>query len=259
MSANQHAEEILDQFTRQAAQFAQSATARNEDLLCTTLRMAEPQPHDSMLDVASGPGMLACAFAPHVRHATGIDLTPAMLDQARAAQHKQGLANLSWDCGDVTALPYPDGSFDIVTCRYAFHHFPDPLAVLKEMRRVCAPGGRVVVIDSAPSAEKAAAFNAMEKLRDPSHTRALPPEELTALYRNAGLPAPRIAHFRLALDLPSFLARSYPRPGDELRLKALFESALKEDTLDLQPRRIDGQIHFFVPTAILAARIPDAT
>ena len=258
MSANQHAEEILDQFTRQAAQFAQSATARNEDLLCTILRMAEPQPHDSMLDVASGPGMLACAFAPHVRHATGIDLTPAMLDQARTAQHKQGLANLSWDCGDVTALPYRDGSFDIVTCRYAFHHFPDPLAVLKEMRRVCAPGGRVVVIDSAPSAEKAAAFNAMEKLRDPSHTQALPPEELAALYRNASLPAPRIEHFRLALDLPSFLARSYPRPGDEPRLKTLFESALKEDTLDLQPRRIDGQIHFFVPTAILAARIPDA-
>jgi len=258
MSGNQHTEEILDQFTRQAAQFAESATARNEDLLRTILRMAAPQPQESMLDVACGPGMLACAFAPHVRHATGIDLTPAMLDQARAAQQKQGLANLSWDCGDVTALPYPDGSFDIVTCRYAFHHFPNPLAVLREMRRVCAPGGRVVVIDSAPSAEKAAAFNAMEKLRDPSHTRALPPEELAALYKDAEMPAPRIEPFRLALDLPSFLARSYPRPGDAPRLHALFASALQDDTLDLQPREIDGQIHFFVPTAILAARIPDA-
>lgn len=258
MSETRHKDEILDQFTRQAAQFAQSATARNEDLLRTILRMAEPQVQETMLDVACGPGMLACAFAPHVRHATGIDLTPAMLDQARAAQQTQSLANLSWDCGDVTALPYPDASFDIVTCRYAFHHFPDPLAVLKEMRRVCAPGGRVVVIDSAPAAEKADAFNAMEKLRDPSHTRALPPEELTAIYLKAGLPLPRIEPFRLALDLDSFLARSYPREGDAPRLEALFSSALEEDTLDLQPRRIDGKVHFFVPTAILAARIPDA-
>lgn len=258
MSHQQHQDEIIDQFTRQAAQFAQSATARNEDLLRAILRMAEPQQHESMLDVACGPGMLACAFAPRVRHATGIDLTPAMLDQARAAQQKQGLANLSWDCGDVTALPYPDAAFDIVTCRYAFHHFPDPLSVLREMRRVCAPGGRVVVIDSAPSAEKAAAFNAMESLRDPSHTRALPPHELIGLYAEAGLPAPRIEPFRLALDLDSFLVRSYPRQGDLPRLQALIESALQQDTLDLQPQRVDGKIHFFVPTAILAARVPHA-
>lgn len=258
MNANQHTQEILDQFTRQAEQFAQSATARNQDLLRAILRVAEPQPEDSMLDVACGPGMLACAFAPHLRHATGIDLTPAMLQQAQAAQQKLGLANLSWDCGDVTALPYPDATFHIVTCRYAFHHLPDPLQVLKEMRRVCAPAGRVVVIDSAPAAEHAAAFNAMEKLRDPSHTRALPPEQLAALYVDAGLPAPRIEHFRLALHLDSFLARSYPRQGDLPRLKALFESALHHDALGLQPRRIDGTIQFSVPTAILAARIPHA-
>lgn len=259
MSQQEHKEEILDQFTRQAAQFAQSATARNEDLLRTILRMAEPESGESSLDVACGPGALACAFAPHVRHATGIDLTPAMLDQARAAQHAQGPANLSWDCGDVTALPYPHSSFDIVTCRYAFHHFPDPLAVLREMRRVCAPNGRVVVIDSAPPADKAEAFNSMEKLRDPSHTRALPPEQLVALFFEAGLPTPRVEYFRLALDLNSFLARSYPRDGDMPRLKAMIESALQDDTLGLQPREIDGGIHFSVPTAILTARIPDAS
>jgi ubiquinone/menaquinone biosynthesis C-methylase UbiE len=258
MNEDPHQDKILDQFTRQAAKFAESATARNPDLLSAILRMAGPQPQESMLDVACGPGMLACAFAPHVRQATGIDLTPAMLEQARAAQQEQGLANLSWDCGDVTVLPYRDRSFDIVTCRYAFHHFPHPLAVLREMRRVCAPGGRVLVIDSAPSAEKADAFNAMEKLRDPSHTRALSPEELAALYAEAGLPDPHIRHFRLDLDLASFLARSYPRQGDAPRLKALFESALVEDTLDLRPRQIEGQIHFFVPTAILSARIPHA-
>lgn len=209
-----------------------------------------------MLDVACGPGTLAAAFAPQVRHATGIDLTPAMLDQARSAQQVRGLSNISWSRGEVTALPYTDAAFDIVTCRYAFHHMPRPLAVLQEMRRVCAPGGRVVVVDSSPSRGKADGFNEMETLRDPSHARALPPEELIALFREAGMANPHIEHFRLALDLDSFLARSYPRAGNEPRLRALFASALKEDTLDLQPRRIEGRILFSVPTAILAARIP---
>lgn len=258
MNGTGHNDEVLDQFTRQAAQFAESPTARNEELLQAILRMAAPELRESMLDVACGPGMLVCAFAPYVRQAIGIDLTPAMLEHARAAQQRQGFDNISWECGDVTALPYPDGSFDIVTCRYAFHHFPDPLAVLTEMRRVCAPGGRVVVVDSAPTVGKAAAFNAMERLRDPSHTRAFAPEDLIALYREAGLAVPRMGHFRLELDLESFLARSYPRDGDEVRLRNLFVEALREDTLDVQPREVEGKIFFSVPTAIFAAQIPHA-
>ena len=126
------------------------------------------------------------------RHVTGIDLTPAMLEQARALQRQQGLENLTWQEGDVLPLPYADHSFSIVSTRFAFHHFEDPLAVLKEMRRVCRPGGRVVVADSAPAAGKADAFNRMERLRDPSHVRALSPEELRALFTEAGLPAPRV-------------------------------------------------------------------
>src|ERR1700761_2832675 len=126
-----HSEEIVDQFTRQAAQFAASPTARSEDILERIVRMAQSRPGDTALDVACGPGLLVCALAQSVRHATGIDLTPAMLEQARKAQNEQGLTNISWDRGDVSAMPYPDGCFDIVTCRFAFHHFSEPLPVLR--------------------------------------------------------------------------------------------------------------------------------
>ena|SRR5271157_3748892 len=112
------------------------------------------------LDVACGPGLLVCALAKMVYHATGIDLTPAMLEQASKTQQEQGLSNISWDQGDGTALPYKDAAFNVVTCRFAFHHFPEPLQVLREMRRVCRAGGRIVVADSAPAAAKADAFNA---------------------------------------------------------------------------------------------------
>lgn len=252
----QHQEKILDQFTRQAEGFAKSPTARSEDIVERIVRQARPAPADAALDVACGPGLLVCALAKQVRHATGIDLTPAMLEQARRVQQEQGLTNVTWDQGDVTAMPYADATFDVVTCRFAFHHFPDPLAVLREMRRVCRAGGRVVVVDSAPAAEKADAFNAMEKLRDPSHTRALPVAEMTALFRAAGLPEPQVERTRLSLSLDEFLSRSYPREGDEARIRAMFERALTDDAMDVEPRREQGRIYFSVPVAIVGAQLP---
>jgi ubiquinone/menaquinone biosynthesis C-methylase UbiE len=251
-----HSEEIVDQFTRQAEQFARSPAARNEEIVERILRMAQPGPGDAALDVASGPGLLVCALAKTVRHATGIDLTPAMLEQARKAERKWDLSNVSWDRGEVTALPYEDAVFDIVTCRFAFHHFSEPLPVLREMRRVCRAGGRIVVADSAPAAEKADAFNAMERMRDPSHTRAMPVEELRALFAEAGLPEPAVEQTRLALEVDGFLARSYPREGDEARIRELFENALTEDRLDVQPLRDGGKILFYIPVAILGIQVP---
>ena len=255
-----HRDEIVEQFTRQAAQFAGSPTARSGDILERMVRLARPSAQDRALDVACGPGLLVCGMARHVGHATGIDLTPAMLEQARRTQREQGVDNVSWDQGDVSAMPYADGTFDIVTCRFAFHHFPDPLAVLREMRRVCGAGGRIVVADSAPAAGKAEAFNAMEKMRDPSHTRALAVEEMTALFAAARLAEPVVERTRLALDLDEFLGRSYPREGDEARIRAMFERALEDDAMDVQPHREpqrDGEkIFFSVPVAIVAAQVP---
>ena len=253
-----HSEAIVDQFTRQAAQFAASPTARSEEILERMLRLAQPSSSDTALDVACGPGVLACAMARYVRHARGIDLTPAMLEQARRTQQEQGVGNIVWDQGDVTAMPYADAQFDIVTCRFAVHHFPEPLRVLGEMRRVCRPGGRIVIADSAPAASKADAFNAMEKLRDPSHTRALAVEEMTELFVQAGLPRPQVERMRLALDLDEFLSRSYPNAGDEARIRRMFEDALTDDAMDLQPRREGAKICFSVPVGIYAVQVPSA-
>lgn len=252
-SAERHNAEILDQFTRQAVPFATAPAIRDRGILDRIVRMAEPEPGDTVLDVACGPGLLTCAFARVVRQATGIDLTPAMLEQARKEQREQGLRNLSWEQGDATALPYRDGEFSIVATRFSFHHFLNPLAVLKEMRRVCQPGGRVVVADSAPATAKADAFNRVEKLRDPSHTRAMPVEELCGLFAAAGLGEPRVDTYRLEGDLDDLLARSFPNEGDEERIRGIFEEALSDDVLDLATRRDDGKIYYGFPVAILAA------
>ena len=190
MTNPQHNELILDQFTRQAVPFSTAKTIADEKALRLLVELSEAGAEDTVLDVACGGGLVVCAFAAAVHHATGIDVTPAMLERARALARDKGLRNVSWDLGDVTSLPYPDAKFTVVVSRFTFHHFLDPMAVLKEMVRVCAPGGRVLVCDVTASDDpgKAAEFNRMEILRDPSHVRAMPESELRGLFRTVGLP-----------------------------------------------------------------------
>src|SRR6266404_4793736 len=185
---SEHQHEILDQFTRQATPFATAPGIRDEAALGLIVECSGAGPDDTVLDVACGPGLVVAAFARVVRHATGIDITPAMLERARALAAQRGLTNVTWDRGGVMPLPYADGSFTIVSSRFAFHHFLDPAAVLAEMQRVCAPGGTIVVTDllASPDPVKAAAFHRMEMLRDPSHVRALTAAELEALIGEAG-------------------------------------------------------------------------
>ncbi len=248
-----HREKILDQFTRQAVPFSSAPAIRNQEALNRIVELAAAGPEDTVLDVACGPGLLVCAFARVVRHATGIDLTPAMLQQARELQQRQGLQNVTWRQGDVLPLPFEAGQFSIVSARFAFHHFLDPLAVLKDMRRVCGAGGRVVVADSAPASGKADAFNAMERLRDPSHVRAMPVEELRGMFRSAGLAEPRVESYRLEGELEDLLRRSFPNDGDANPIRKIFERSLADDGLDMATRRKDGKIHYAFPVAILVS------
>lgn len=248
-----HNSRILDQFTRQAVPFAQAQAIRNQEALERIVKLAEAGPNDTSLDVACGPGLLACAFARVVRHAVGLDLTPAMLEQARKTQSEQELSNVTWHQGDIYALPFPDAHFSIVSSRFAFHHLVDPLPALKEMKRVCKPGGRIVVADMSPAADKADALNREERLRDPSHVRALPPEELRELFAQAGLPEPRIESYRLEGELEDLLSRSFPNEGDADQVRKIFADAITDNALDLNTRRENGKIRFGFPVAVLVA------
>ena len=253
MTASHH-EQILEQFTRQAVPFATAPSIKDEAALRLLVEWSGAGPEDTALDVACGPGLVVCAFARTVRHATGIDLTPAMLERARAHAAAQGLANVTWRQGDVLPLPFADGAFTIVTSRFAFHHFLDPLAVLREMRRACVPGGTVLVADSAPAPDKADAFNRMEVVRDPSHVRALPLAEHVDLFRRAGLGEPRVTHYGLEGELEGLISRSFPEPGGADRLRAIFRDSLADDALGIQARLDGAQIRYAYPVAVLAAR-----
>ena len=254
-TAEGHREQILDQFTRQAVPFSTAPGIKDEAALRLIVEFSGAGPADTVLDVACGGGLVVCAFARVVRHATGIDLTPAMIEQARALQRERGLTNVSWRQGDVVPLPFADGAFTLATSRYAFHHFLDPRAALAEMARVTAPGGTVMLVDADAPADpgKAAEFNRMETLRDPSHARAMPLAELRDLFARVGLPAPRVTTYRLETELEPLLSRSFPNPGDADRLRAIFTASLEDDRLGIPLRREGDRIHLAYPVAVLAA------
>jgi SAM-dependent methyltransferase len=253
-----HQDLILDQFTRQATGFSTAPAITDEDSLRMIVEAARPGSDDRLLDVACGPGLVVCAFAPHVQAATGIDVTPAMLERARKLAADKVLANVAWRQGDVLSLPYEDASFTIVTTRFSFHHFLDPAAVLREMVRVCAAGGRIVVVDDYASEDpaKAAAFNRLEKLRDPSHSRCLTLTELKGLFGAAGLPEPDATFYELRGDVPSLLARSFPNPGDDLKIIEMFKASAADDRLGVPVRLEADNAYYAYPVVILAATRP---
>jgi ubiquinone/menaquinone biosynthesis C-methylase UbiE len=258
MSENAHSDLIRDQFTRQATPFSTAKTIADEGALRMIVEAAEAGPDDTVLDVACGGGIVVCAFAPHVKHATGIDMTPAMLTRARTLAAEKGVANVTWQEGDVGCLPWPDGAFTIVVTRFAMHHFLDPAAIMAEMVRVCAPGGRVVIVDTYASADpaKAAVFNRLEKLRDPSHVRSLFLAELQGLYRDAGIGDPRITSYELRDEVKNLLARSFPNPGDDAKIVELFSASIEDNRLGIPVSRDGERLLYAYPVAILAGRRP---
>ena len=247
---------IQDQFSRQAELFAKSSELHNDAQIALLIGAADPKAGDTSLDVACGPGTVVAAFAPHVTHAVGLDATDAMLDQARALSAEKFLANVDWRRGDVYALPFETASFDIVSCRYAFHHLQSPERAFAEMLRVCKSGGRIVLCDGVASddPQKAAAFNAMERHRDPSTAAFKTLGFLQRLFACAGLPAPRMTPFTVVYDTEAMIAKSFPANDDRATLRQMIQELIDTDALDVGTQPGGPQFHY--AAVVLAATKP---
>ena len=257
-AASAHAEAIADQFTRQAALFAAAPALHDKAALDLLVDAARPLAGDVSLDVACGPGSVVRAFAARVAHATGIDATPAMLDQARAAATKAGVANVEWHQGDVYALPFADQSFDIVSCRFTFHHLEQPARAFAEMVRVARPGGRVVLCDAfvPDDPANAAAFNAMERFRDPSTVEFRTLAFLRGLFALVGLPAPEERFYNLSVERDQVIARSFPVGDDRAGLRAMLDASVDGDAMGANARSEGGSMWFDYRAAVLVAVKP---
>jgi SAM-dependent methyltransferase len=132
--------------------------------------------------VACGAAHVAEELAPHVRQVVGLDLTPDLLRLGAARLGEAGVSNVLLQEGNAAELPFLDRSFDLVLCRSALHHFRHPPDMVREMARVCRPGGRVVVSDMvAPSAAVKEPFDDLHRHLDPSHMGVLLGDEMAEL------------------------------------------------------------------------------
>jgi ubiquinone/menaquinone biosynthesis C-methylase UbiE len=251
-----HQNLIVDQFSRQAELFAQSPALHNQAALSLLIEAAKPQPSDLTLDVACGPGSVVVAFARVSRKSAGLDATPAMLREAEKLAAANNIANVEWHSGDVYALPFADNSFDIVTCRFAFHHLREPARALAEMVRVCRAGGRVALCDGIASddPEKAAAFNRIERHRDPSTVEFRTLGWHLALFKAAGLPAPTTHFYQVPAERERLIAASFPANDDRALLRRMIDESVEGDRMGLAACRERDTVKFAYPAAILAAK-----
>ena len=177
-----------DQFNRQAENYASSVPHSSGDSLRILSEFAALDRYDLGLDIATGPGFTAFAIAPYCKTVIASDIADGMLKQARKIAADRNIKNVRFEIIDAQNIPYPDASFDIITCRTAPHHFPDIPQFLSEVHRTLKPNGTFLLCDTTTSEtpELANWHQRAEALRDPSHAYAPTPSKWRQLITETG-------------------------------------------------------------------------
>jgi SAM-dependent methyltransferase len=200
---------IREEFTHQSRSFGRSAAMTSAQTLDALIELVPEDGRARWIDVACGPGVISRAMAGRVGSVSGVDLTPAMIEEAERRAGEEGVDNVGFMLGDATALDFVDGSFDGAITRLSLHHIPAPGRVVAEMARVVRPGGWVAASDLAADrdGEAAAWREEVERLRDPSHWACRTPESLRSMGAAAGLEVEHEELTRVDIDFDDWLAR----------------------------------------------------
>ena len=244
-----------EQFGRTAAHYLTSKPHAKGASLERMVALAQPQPDWRGLDVATGPGHTAYAFAPHVARMWATDITDEMLDLVRSEIGKRGLTGMRVAHAKAEALPFEDESFDLVTCRIAPHHFDSIPAFLAEARRVLRSDGTLALVDNVvPEGSVGNYINAFERLRDPSHLRAWTMAEWRAALADAGFATAHEEELDKQMEFASWASRH------DATMQTLLMGMLTEVTpavkVVLRPEQANGVWTFWLKEGLFIAKRP---
>jgi len=245
---DEHGGAVVGRFETEARAFAESPFHRDPERLRSLLDFAAVAAGERALDVACGPGIVAAGLRARGAEVAAVDLTPAMLREARSSGARLARA-------DAVRLPFKDGSFDLVVCRNSFHHFPDPSAVASEVARVLRGGGRIAYEDMAADESLAERDlqETIERLRDRAHARTLPPSEVRAFVERDGLRITRERLVPMTVDFDEWIDRPRPSPEAKARARALMESRLDAPPGALRSCLVGGALRFERLSLLLVA------
>lgn len=247
---------VQAQFGASSDAYATSDIHAKGESLAILLELAQPQPDWQVVDVATGAGHTALAFAPYVAHVVATDLTAEMLAKTAELAAARGLTNVETKPADAEALPSDDASFDLVTCRLAFHHFPNPRQAIREFARVLKPGGVLGFTDNIVVPEKQAAgyYNAYEKLRDPSHNWVYPLVRLQVMFEEAGLKVETTRELSKEFEFHEWADRQHVSDANKAKLLEMVRHIPEALQPLFAPRWADGTMYFSLWEAVIVAR-----
>ncbi|MBI2913454.1 MAG: class I SAM-dependent methyltransferase [Chloroflexi bacterium] len=240
---------------RRAEVYARHPLVRRPRLRFRFAGFAGVRAGQRVLDVATGPGYNAFAFARRAAAVTGVDAAPELLEIARRQAARRRLANVAFSEADPASLPFPDGSFDLVTASGAVHHFASPAQVFSEMARVCAPGGTVAIEDVVASEQdvRARYHNRLERLRDRSHRRFLPLSELLALLGWQALLVRRVQVQDSIREFNEWVGVTRPPVRRAEHIRRLLQGAVEHDLSGLNIQPADDTFFFVQEVAWVLA------
>ncbi|MHB8732921.1 MAG: class I SAM-dependent methyltransferase [bacterium] len=249
-------------FTATARSYSSSPVAERRDENEALLRLAAPAPADRALDVACGPGAVLARLAPLVRQAAGVDLTAAMLEQARrrlrelSAETRVGAVSLVR--GAAERLPFRDGVFSLAVTTYALHHFGEPRLVVREMVRVVGPGGRVIIGDLVGAGDDGARAlqNEIERLRDPAHMEMQSARGIESMLAAEGLTVTGRAEGATRRELGEWLRLAHTPPDRAAQVRDRLLEMLPDDRAGMNVSLDGDTVRFVHRWGIVAARKP---
>lgn len=247
---------VQRQFGAHASDYASSTIHAQGPSLARLLELTQPGPDWLVLDVSTGAGHTALAFAPHVKGVIAIDVTPEMLGVARQLTEERFIKNIEFRPADAQALPFYDNMFDLVTNRIALHHYPDARKAIEEMARVCKPGGLVALVDNIVPPDKVTAgyINHFEKMRDPSHNWAYPLVRLEAMFAHAKLKVEHSETLRKDAEFDEWANRMGASEETKVKLRQRLIDAPGAVKEFLTPRTDGDKMFFALTEAIIIGR-----